>query len=154
MAAGAALAAKRGKRSKSSLRGASKQMEKSMSEKQLEDFAKTKRKTLSKKRSQSLGISPLLEAANFKAPLAWPETTVRRLNRSLPQSFCTLGCNVTMAITSLRRGRIPDHPDSQSRYSPSFCAPVLKSIRQLVLRESSRGKRIAYFEWRFSVTVE
>jgi uncharacterized protein DUF3008 len=51
MAAGAALAAKRGKRSKSSLKGASKQMEKSMSEKQLEDFAKTKRKTLSKKRS-------------------------------------------------------------------------------------------------------
>ena len=51
MAAGAALAAKRGKRPKSSLKGASKQMEKSMSEKQLEDFAKTKRKTLSKKRS-------------------------------------------------------------------------------------------------------
>jgi Protein of unknwon function (DUF3008) len=51
MAAGAALAAKRGKRSKSSLKGASKQMEKSMSEKQLEDFAKTKRKTLPKKRS-------------------------------------------------------------------------------------------------------
>jgi hypothetical protein len=49
MAAGAALAAKRGKRSKSSLKGASKQMEKSMSEKQLKDFAKTKRKTLSKK---------------------------------------------------------------------------------------------------------
>jgi Protein of unknwon function (DUF3008) len=46
MAAGAALAAKRGKRSKSSLRGASKQMEKSMSEKQLKDFAKTKRKKL------------------------------------------------------------------------------------------------------------
>jgi hypothetical protein len=51
MAAGAALAAKRGKRLKSSLRGASKQMEKSMSEKQLKDFAKTKRKKLpSKKR--------------------------------------------------------------------------------------------------------
>jgi hypothetical protein len=51
MAAGAALAAKRGKRSKSSLRGASKQMEKSMTEKQLKDFAKTKRKKLpSKKR--------------------------------------------------------------------------------------------------------
>jgi hypothetical protein len=50
MAAGAALAAKRGKRSKSSLKGASKQMEKSMSEKQLEDFAKTKRKRLPKKR--------------------------------------------------------------------------------------------------------
>jgi hypothetical protein len=50
MAAGAALSAKRGKRSKSSLTGASKQMERSMSEKQLEDFAKTKRKGLPKKR--------------------------------------------------------------------------------------------------------
>jgi hypothetical protein len=46
MAAGAALAAKRGERSRSSLKGASKQMAKSMSEKQLEDFAHTKRKRL------------------------------------------------------------------------------------------------------------
>ena len=46
MAAGAALAAKRGELKKSSLKGASKQMEKSMSEKQLRDFAKTKRKKL------------------------------------------------------------------------------------------------------------
>jgi ribosomal protein S4 len=45
MAAGAALAAKRGERKKSSLKGASKQMAESMSEKQLKDFAKTKRKT-------------------------------------------------------------------------------------------------------------
>ena len=44
MAAGAALAAKRGERSRSSLKGASKQMVKSMSEKQLKEFAKTKRK--------------------------------------------------------------------------------------------------------------
>jgi hypothetical protein len=51
MAAGAALAAKRGKRSKSSLRGASKQMAKSMSEKQLRDFAKTKRKKLPRKKT-------------------------------------------------------------------------------------------------------
>jgi hypothetical protein len=51
MAAGAALAAKRGKRPKSSLKGASKQMAESMSAKQLKDFAKTKRKKLpSKKR--------------------------------------------------------------------------------------------------------
>ena len=49
MAAGAALAAKRGEKSKSSLRGASKQMAKSMSEEQLKDFAKTKRKSLPKK---------------------------------------------------------------------------------------------------------
>jgi hypothetical protein len=52
MAAGAALAAKRGKRSKSSLKGASKQMVKSMSEKQLRDFAKTKRKKLPTKKSR------------------------------------------------------------------------------------------------------
>ncbi|SFB52954.1 DUF3008 family protein [Aliirhizobium terrae] len=43
-AAGAALAAKRGEIKKGELKGASKGMEKSMSEKQLEDFASTKRK--------------------------------------------------------------------------------------------------------------
>jgi hypothetical protein len=46
MAAGAALAAKRGQRSKSSLRGASRQMYKSMSRKELRRVAKTKRKKL------------------------------------------------------------------------------------------------------------
>ena len=46
MAAGAALAAKRGKRSKSSLRGASRGMYKSMSRKELRRVAKTKRKKL------------------------------------------------------------------------------------------------------------
>lgn len=43
-AAGAALAAKRGKRSRSSLKGASRSMVKSMSEKELHDLASTKRK--------------------------------------------------------------------------------------------------------------
>jgi hypothetical protein len=43
-AAGAALAAKRGDIAKKDLKGASKEMEKSMSEKQLEDFASTKHK--------------------------------------------------------------------------------------------------------------
>ncbi len=43
-AAGAALAAKRGETPESKLKGASKQMEASMSEKQLEEFAHTKRK--------------------------------------------------------------------------------------------------------------
>jgi hypothetical protein len=50
MAAGAALAAKRGEQSKSSLRGASKKMVESMSEKQLKDFAKTSRKKLPAKK--------------------------------------------------------------------------------------------------------
>jgi uncharacterized protein DUF3008 len=54
MAAGAALAAKRGERSRSSLKGASRQMAESMSEDQLEEFAGTKRKNLpTKKRSRS-----------------------------------------------------------------------------------------------------
>ena len=52
MAAGAALATKRGKTSKSSLKGASKQMAQSMSEKQLRDFAKTKRKKLPTKKGR------------------------------------------------------------------------------------------------------
>jgi Zn-dependent peptidase ImmA (M78 family) len=46
MAAGAALAAKRGKKSKSSLRGASRSMYQSMSRKELRKVAKTKRKNL------------------------------------------------------------------------------------------------------------
>ncbi|HEX8573972.1 MAG TPA: DUF3008 family protein [Allosphingosinicella sp.] len=43
-AAGAALSAKRGDTPESKLKGASKQMVDSMSEKQLEEFASTKRK--------------------------------------------------------------------------------------------------------------
>lgn len=43
-AAGAALAAKRGEAKKSKLRGASRQMVESMTESELEDMAKTKRK--------------------------------------------------------------------------------------------------------------
>lgn len=43
-AAGAALAAKRGEQPKSKLKGASKEMAKSMSEKQLDELASTKRK--------------------------------------------------------------------------------------------------------------
>ena len=51
-AAGAALAAKRGEVKKSSLKGASKQMVTSMSEKQLRDIAKTKRKKLPTKKKR------------------------------------------------------------------------------------------------------
>lgn len=50
-AAGAALSAKRGDAPKSSLKGASKQMEKSMSEKQLDELASTKTKKLPKKKT-------------------------------------------------------------------------------------------------------
>jgi hypothetical protein len=49
MAAGAALAAKRGDKPKSSLKGASKQMAESMSEKELKTLASTKRKKLPKR---------------------------------------------------------------------------------------------------------
>jgi hypothetical protein len=46
MAAGAALSAKRGERSMTSLKGASREMAHSMSEQQLEEFAHTPRKSL------------------------------------------------------------------------------------------------------------
>ena len=48
MAAGAALAAKRGEMPKKALKGASKSMASSMSKKQLEEIAHTKRKSLPK----------------------------------------------------------------------------------------------------------
>lgn len=50
-AAGAALSAKRGETSKSKLKGASRSMYESMSAKQLEEFAETKRKGLPKKKT-------------------------------------------------------------------------------------------------------
>jgi Protein of unknwon function (DUF3008) len=53
MAAGAALSAKRGERPTSSLKGASRQMVESMSEKQLEEFASTKRRKLPTRRRTS-----------------------------------------------------------------------------------------------------
>jgi hypothetical protein len=51
MAAGAALAAKRGETPKSSLKGASKEMAKSMSEKELHDLASAKRSNLPRRAS-------------------------------------------------------------------------------------------------------
>ncbi len=51
MAAGAALSAKRGERSKVSLRGASKGMYESMSERELDEMASTKRNKLPDKKS-------------------------------------------------------------------------------------------------------
>lgn len=48
-AAGAALSAKRGELPKKKLKGASKQMEASMSEEQLKELASTKRKKLPEK---------------------------------------------------------------------------------------------------------
>lgn len=53
MAAGAALAAKRGEKRKSELRGASKPMVESMSERQLHDMASTKRKGKPRRASKS-----------------------------------------------------------------------------------------------------
>ena len=50
MAAGAALAVKRGEREKSSLKGASKGMYESMDKSELKEMAETKRKNLPKKK--------------------------------------------------------------------------------------------------------
>lgn len=52
MAAGAALAAKRGETKVSELKGASREMYDSMTEKELEEFASTKRKDLPEKKSE------------------------------------------------------------------------------------------------------
>ncbi len=52
-AAGAALSAKRGETKRSELKGASRSMEKSMSEKELEKLADTDRKGLPKKKKST-----------------------------------------------------------------------------------------------------
>lgn len=52
MATGAALSAKRGQRSKKSLRGASKSMYESMSQDEIRDMAKTKRRGRPQKASR------------------------------------------------------------------------------------------------------
>jgi hypothetical protein len=52
-AAGAALSAKRGETKKSELKGASRQMVESMTEKELEDLAETKRKNLPNRKEKS-----------------------------------------------------------------------------------------------------
>lgn len=52
-AAGAALAAKRGEVEKSSLQGASKSMEKSMTKKELEELASTKREGLPERKDET-----------------------------------------------------------------------------------------------------
>ena len=52
MAAGAALSVKEGEKKKSTLKGASKSMYESMTEKELKDLAKTKRKSLPESKSK------------------------------------------------------------------------------------------------------
>src|SRR5262245_5376540 len=66
MAAGAALAAKRGERSKASLKGASREMVDTMSEQQLREIASTKRRGLPRKRS-SVSRSQAAMAARARA---------------------------------------------------------------------------------------
>ncbi len=58
MAAGAALSAKRGKTPKSKLKGASKEMVNSMSERELRDLAATPRKTLPRTKSPTAKSKP------------------------------------------------------------------------------------------------
>jgi hypothetical protein len=89
MAAGAALAAKRGKRSKSSLKGASSRMVKSMSEKQLRDFAKIRRKKLPAKKAAGNDqcMSPRkrrIPLRDYKRPVTARIMTINRIKPSPP----------------------------------------------------------------------
>jgi hypothetical protein len=72
MAAGAALSAKRGETSKSQLKGASKQMVDSMTEKELHELASTPRKKLPAKKS----------ASPSKSSRASPRSGTKRSSRS------------------------------------------------------------------------
>jgi hypothetical protein len=75
MAAGAALAAKRGDKPKSSLKGASKQMAESMSETELKKMASVKRKKLPKApRNRPVAVVPF--SASMLTERLGPATTV------------------------------------------------------------------------------
>jgi Protein of unknwon function (DUF3008) len=80
-AAGAALSAKRGKTSPSKLKGASRGMYKSKSEKQLDEFASTKRKGKPEHVSKSLAKSSSSRSTARKSPArksTTRKTTVRK----------------------------------------------------------------------------
>jgi hypothetical protein len=67
MAAGAALSAKRGERSKSSLKGASKQMAESMSEEELSNMASVTRKKLPARNRRKSGGSSSGKSASGRS---------------------------------------------------------------------------------------
>jgi hypothetical protein len=76
-AAGAALSAKRGDTPRSKLKGASKQMVESMTEKQLEEFASTKRKGKPEHAAKSRSKSASSRSSTRKSP-ARKKSTARK----------------------------------------------------------------------------
>lgn len=79
-AAGAALSAKRGKTSPSKLKGSSRSMYKSMSEKQLDEFASTKRKGKPEHAPKSRSKSASSRSSTRKSP-ARKSTTRKAASR-------------------------------------------------------------------------
>jgi len=82
MAAGAALAAKRGEKSKSSLRGASRSMVKSMSEGQLEELASVKRKKLPTRNRSKTASSRKSSASKSRAKASGSKAKASSRKRS------------------------------------------------------------------------
>jgi Protein of unknwon function (DUF3008) len=78
MAAGAALAAKRGERSKSSLKGASKGMVESMSEEDLGEMASAPRKKLPRRATKKTGSSRASAARKTKSKTAARKKMAKR----------------------------------------------------------------------------
>jgi hypothetical protein len=78
MAAGAALSAKRGERSKSSLKGASKSMVESMSEEDLHEMAGAPRKKLPRRATKKTGASSSSAARKTKSKTAGRKKTAGR----------------------------------------------------------------------------
>jgi hypothetical protein len=77
-AAGAALSAKRGKTSPSKLKGASRSMYKSMSERELDEFASTKRKGKPEHAAKSRSKSASSRSTTRKSPAARKKSTARK----------------------------------------------------------------------------
>src|SRR5690606_16222438 len=105
-AAGAALAAKRGDAKKSDLKGASREMYESMSEKQLDEFASTKRKGKAEhvpkdKSCRSSGMMGAPKDRPSKTLLLLQRGSESRTKRALASSAVTV--SAAFAPLALRR---------------------------------------------------
>ena len=151
-AAGAALAAKRGEIDPSELKGASIQMYKSMSEKELRDFAKTKHKGLPKKKEvEEAVVAPEKDAKKTeqmkKQQLAKQQEMIRKLQmlqrqRLQMQKLGRLPMGSAMEETEVIDER---RREDRGKPRPAEPSPAFKAVSKMMgsdrLGVQPRGKK-------------
>jgi hypothetical protein len=110
-AAGAALSAKRGETKPSELIGASRQMYQSMSEKQLDDFASTKRRG----KPEYVKGSYVAEKKAQRSKAAKKGAATRAANKAKKRSATTRGKNSNAKTKSKKASRPKKSPSKAAR---------------------------------------